>query len=83
MEYANGYEPVEDAARAALNDLFRLEVLSLDEAESIHAQSFQAAQLDNNNSALYDSLGSTMAVTMVELALKSSSGMISAFNSGA
>jgi hypothetical protein len=82
MEYSNGYVPVEDATRAALNDLVDQGILSLDEAESIHAQSFQAAQLDDNHTALYDSLGSTMAVTMVELALESSTQMLAAFDSG-
>ena len=82
MEYANGYVPVEDASRAALNDLIEQGVLSLDEAESIHAQSFQAAQLDDNHNALYDSLGSTMAVTMVELALESSTQTLAALDSG-
>ncbi len=82
MAYANGYVPVEDAARAALNDLVVQGLLSLEEAESIHAQSFQAAQLDDNHNALYDSLGSTMAVTMVELALESSTERLAAFDSG-
>ncbi len=82
MKYSNGYVPVEDAARAALDDLVGQGVLSLDEAEGIHAQSFQAAQLDDNHNALYDSLGSTMAVAMVELALESSSQMLAAFDSG-
>ncbi len=82
MTYSNGYVPVEDAARAALGDLVDRGVLSKDEAESIHAQSFQAAQLDDNLSALYDSLGSTIAVSMVEMALESSSRMLVAFDSG-
>lgn len=82
MEYANGYVPVEEASRAALNDMVEQGVLSLEEAESIHAQSFQAAQLDDNKNALYDSLGTTMAVTMVELALESSTQMLAAFDAG-
>ncbi len=82
MEQSNGYVPVEDAARAALDALYEDGVLSLDEAESIHAESFQAAQLDDNTDALYDSLGSTIAVTMVDMALESSSAMLAAFDSG-
>jgi len=82
MKYPSGYEPVEDAARAALNDLSEDGVLSLEEAESVHAQSFQAAQLDNNHDVLYDSLGSTTAVTMVEIALQSSSEALAGFDSG-
>jgi len=82
MTYSNGYVPVEDAARAALGDLVDQGVLTMDEAESIHAQSFQAAQLDDNPNALYDSLGSTIAVSMVEMALESSGEMLAAFDSG-
>lgn len=82
LEHGDGYVPVEDASRAALNDLVEQGILSMDEAESIHAMSFQAAQLDDNKNALYDSLGTTMAVTMVELALESSTEMLAAFDSG-
>ena len=82
MKHSNGYVPVEDASRAALNDMVDKGILSIEEAESIHAQAFQAAQLDDNHEALYDSLGSTMAVAMIELALKSSTNMLAAFDSG-
>jgi hypothetical protein len=82
MKHSNGYVPVEDASRGALNDMVDQGILSLEEAESIHAQAFQAAQLDENHSALYDSLGSTTAVAMIELALKSSSEMLAVFDSG-
>lgn len=82
LQYGNGYIPVEDAARAALKVLVEEDVLSLEEAESIHAQAFQAAQLDENKDALYDSLGKTMAVSMVEMALESSTDMLTAFDSG-
>jgi len=82
MKHSNGYEPVEDASRAALNDMVDMGLLSLEEAESIHAQAFQAAQLDDNHSALYDSLGSTMAVAMIEMALESSTNLLAAFDSG-
>ncbi len=82
MKHPNGYVPVEDASRAALNDMVDKGILSIEEAESIHAQAFQAAQLDDNHEALYDSLGSTMAVAMIEMALKSSTNMLAAFDSG-
>jgi hypothetical protein len=78
----DGYIPEEDAARAALKDLVKEGVLSTEDAEKIHAQAFQAAQIDNNTAALYDSFGSTMAVTMVKLALQSSSEKMSLFDSG-
>jgi len=82
MKQINGYLPIEDASRAALNDMVNQGVLSLEEAESIHAQAFQAAQLDDNKSALYDSLGSTTAVAMIEMALDSSTNTLAAFDSG-
>ncbi len=82
MTGANGYVPIEDAAREALHDLTTEGLLSTEEAEEIHAQAFQAAQFDSNKGALYDSFGTTMAVTMVEMALQSSSAMMAKFDSG-
>ncbi len=57
----NGYIYVETAARDALAEMERNGNLTLEEAETIHAQAFQAAQLDNNTSALFDSFGTTMS----------------------
>lgn len=82
MTRSGGNVPVEDAARAALRELTDQGTLSTDEAEAIHAQAFQAAQIDENTGALYDSFGTTMAVTLVDLALSSSEEMMTKFDSG-
>ncbi len=82
MTRSDGYIPVEDAARAALQDLVDEGLISTEEAEEIHAQAFQAAQFDENTGALYDSFGTTMAVTLVELAMQSSGEMMARFDSG-
>lgn len=82
MTTADGYVPVETAAREALRSLVADGSLTTEEAEEIHAQAFQAAQLDDNKGALYDSIGTTMAVTLVEMAMQSSSAMMASFDSG-
>lgn len=82
MTTADGYIPVETAAREALRDLVEDGSLTMEEAEEIHAQAFQAAQFDSNKGALYDSFGTTMAVTLVEMAMQSSSAMMASFDSG-
>lgn len=82
MTTSDGYIPVETAAREALRDLVADGSLTTEEAEEIHAQAFQAAQIDNNKGALYDSFGTTMAVTLVEMAMQSSSAMMASFDSG-
>jgi hypothetical protein len=73
MQRADGYIPVEDAARKALGDMVDLGVLSQEESEMVHAQSFRAAQLDNNLNALYDGRGSagdpTIALASMDSAL--------------
>ncbi|RMD88141.1 MAG: hypothetical protein D6808_00185 [Candidatus Dadabacteria bacterium] len=86
MRRADGYVPVEDAARKALNQMVESGELSTDEGERIHAQAFKAAQLDDNKDALYDGRGSgsdpTIAVSDMEAALVSSRVMIEKFDSG-
>ncbi len=82
MTTADGYVPVETAAREALRSLVADGSLTTEEAEEIHAQAFQAAQIDDNKGALYDSFGTTMAVTLVEMAMRSSSAMMASFDSG-
>lgn len=83
---ATGRMSVEDAARNSLESLIDEGVLSQTEAESIHAQAFQAAQLDDNPDALYDSFGSsfdnTVAVALVEMAIQSAAGKVASFDSG-
>ncbi len=81
-ERADGYIFLEDAARAALKSMSDDGILTLEEAETIHGQAFQGAQLDGNKNALYDSIGSTMAVAMVEMALQSAESAITEFDEG-
>ncbi|MEN8189590.1 MAG: hypothetical protein ABFS19_07070 [Thermodesulfobacteriota bacterium] len=82
MTRSDGYVPVEDASRAALKDLVDNDVVSNREAEEIHAQAFQAAQLDSNAEAIFDGMGSTVAVAMVEMALQSSTSVLAKIDSG-
>lgn len=83
---ADGYIFVEDAARKALGDMVGLGVLSQEEAETVHAQSFSAAQLDDNLDALYDGRGSvgdpTIALASMESALLGAKTLIDKFESG-
>jgi flagellar hook-basal body complex protein FliE len=55
---ADGYCWLESAANAALNDLVEGEYLTEDEADDIQSQAFQAAQLDSDETQLFDSRGS-------------------------
>lgn len=86
MMMATGRTSVEDSARKALESLMNDGLLSQAEAESIHAQAFQGAQLDDNATALYDSLGSsydnTIAVALVEMAIQSAESKVSSYDSG-
>lgn len=83
---ATGRTSVEDSARKALKSLMEDGLLSQGDAESIHAQAFKGAQLDDNATALYDSLGSsydnTIAVTLVEMAIQSAASKVTSFDSG-
>lgn len=78
----DGYIFLEDSARGALESMSDDKILTLEEAETIHGQAFQAAQFDENKNALYDSLGTTMAVTMVEMAIQSAESAITQFDEG-
>ncbi|MCB0337158.1 MAG: hypothetical protein KDD62_12660, partial [Bdellovibrionales bacterium] len=73
MARGDGYIPVEDAANAALEEMVASGALSADEAKTIGDQAFQAAQLDDNLDALYDSRGGgndpTIATASMEVAL--------------
>lgn len=79
---ADGYVFMEEAARAALRDLEQQGILTLEEAETIHAQAFQAAQLDSNRNALYDSRGSTQSVSSTETAMESALATLLKFDNG-
>lgn len=78
----DGYIFMEKAARAALQDLEEQGILTLEEAETIHAQAFQAAQLDSNKNALYDSRGATQSVASTETALESALSTLLKFDAG-
>lgn len=79
---ADGFVFVEDAARAALQEMEGSGKLTTAEAETIHAQAFQAAQLDDNTAALYDSRGDTMAVAPTATAMEKVLAMLLKFDSG-
>lgn len=79
---ADGYVFMEDAARAALRDLEQQGILTLEEAETVHAQAFQASQLDSNKNALYDSYGTTQSVAATESAMESALATLLKFDSG-
>lgn len=69
----DGVVSVEDAANAAMKDMVTEGVVSEEEAGTISKTAFQAAQLDDNKSALFDGRGSandpTIAVMDMEAAL--------------
>ncbi len=72
---AGGRFSVEEAARSILQGMQNDGTLSEEEATTIHAQAFKAAQLDDNAEALYDDRGGpndpTIAVARLEAALLS------------
>ena len=82
FQRADGYIFLEDAARAALESMSDDGILTLEEAETVHGQAFQGAQLDGDKNALYDSFGSTMAVAMIEMAIQSAESSITEFDEG-
>jgi hypothetical protein len=82
LQWENGYVPVEQAAGKALEGLVEQGILMQSEAESINAQAFKAAQIDDKTDILYDSLGSTVAVTLVDLAIQSAEKETNLFDSG-
>lgn len=83
---ANGYVPLEDAAKEALKQLQAKGSIDPKEADVIYSQSFAAAQLDGNTEALFDDRGGandpTIAVAQMEQALLLSRAKIDGFDSG-
>ncbi|MCB0352975.1 MAG: hypothetical protein KDD64_05595 [Bdellovibrionales bacterium] len=83
---ADGYVAVEDAANQAMMDLVEAGVLTEEEASTVKAQSFRAAQLDDNLSALYDGRGGpgdpTIAVADMESALVTARSLIQQLEDG-
>ncbi len=86
MTKADGFIPMEDAAKAALIELRAAGKLTEEEADSIYSQAFAGAQLDENENALFDSRGGkgdpTIAVATLEQALLSSRVTIEEYDKG-
>ncbi|OGI11970.1 MAG: hypothetical protein A2Y40_06720 [Candidatus Margulisbacteria bacterium GWF2_35_9] len=78
----DGYTYVEIAASEALSKMADTEYLTLEEAETINSQAFQAAQLDDNTSELWDSRGDTKSTATTESAIENALKMMSQFESG-
>lgn len=83
---ANGASSYEDATRAALSQLVSDGVLESTEAQRIHAESFMAAQLDDNTETLFDGRGGandpTVALDTMESALFKAQKMIEQIETG-
>jgi hypothetical protein len=77
---------VEEAARGVLSQLQEDGTLTEAEATTIHAESFKAAQLDDNKEALYDDKGGptdpTIAIAKLEAALLSARTVMEEIESG-
>lgn len=76
MQRGDGFVPVEQAADAALEQLTREGVVSKEQAALVAEQAFRAAQIDNNHNLLYDSLGTTSAVTAINSAIIAANAVI-------
>jgi hypothetical protein len=77
---------VEENVKTALKDLVSQTLISQKEADTINGISFNAAQLDNNLTALYDNKGSakdpTIAIASVDEALEKASSVIDSYRKG-
>jgi hypothetical protein len=82
MQRADGYIPVEDAANMALEGLVEKGMISQEQFETVQNQAFTAAQIDGNSNALYDSRGTTVAVTLINMALQSAEETINGLADG-
>lgn len=82
----NGYCFHETAARNALKEFQSSGGMSLDEANKIHSEAFEAAQLDGNNTALFDGIGGandpTKATASMQAALLSAQMLLKKWDSG-
>lgn len=83
---ADGYVPVEDATKAALIEFRDAGNIEEELADSIYSQAFSAAQLDDNEEALFDDRGgandATIAVATLEQALLASRVKIEKYDAG-
>lgn len=86
MAKANGYVPLEDAAKEALRSLVSAGTLTAEEGDKIYSDSFAASQLDANTSVLFDDTGGandpTKAVESLEKALLLASAAVGKLDSG-
>ena len=86
LRRADGVVPFEQATENALQAMVDSEAITEEEASVIHAQAFEAAQLDDNHDALYDSRGSegdiTVAMMDLDSALEMARLKIEAFDNG-
>ena len=84
LQRPDGVVSYETAANNTLKALVDKGTLTSEEADKIHAQAFEAAQLDDNLSALYDGRGSagdpTIALMEMESALEKARLKIEAFD---
>ncbi len=83
---ADGRYSHEKCAVQALNQLKESGLLTEEESQKVYAEAFDAAQLDDNKSALYDAYGSendpTIAVALMESALSAAKLMVEKMASG-
>lgn len=86
MTRADGYVPIEKAAKQSLTELKNEGVIDESTASRVLSESFRAAQLDDNLEALYDDRGSgsdpTIAVAALEEAIAKLEGTTSQIASG-
>lgn len=81
--HPDGYVPVEDVAKAALKATVDAGKVDDNAAEMINGEAFQAAQLDDNTSCLYDGLGMTKAVGSFDSAVQKIRATMDQITSGA
>ena len=86
MARADGYVPVEDVAKKALQNIVSSGKIDKEAAEKINGIAFAGAQLDSNLDALYDGRGGpddpTIAVMKLEAAMLNARAMVDKFDSG-
>ncbi len=82
----NGHIGFEDAAKSALRSLVSSGTLTTQEGDRFYSESFAAAQLDSNTSALFDNRGGandpTIAVEELSRAIAAAQGTIEAIADG-
>lgn len=82
MAREDGYVPLEDVAKAALQATVDEGKIDLDKAEMINAEAFSSAQLDDNLDCLYDGRGDTSAVSSMEEAMFKVKQVLDQINAG-